>query len=518
MESIIITPAHVTKSITELKSSVSRSPDSIPSLFLKQTCSSLSKPLASLFTLSLKQSKLPSLWKKAIVTPIYKKGLRCNASNYRPISLTSVICRTMERILHNHLINFFFENNIISDAQYGFMPGRSTLTQQLTLLNELTINQECKAKYDIVYLDFEKAFDSVSHSKLLHFLNHLKLDPVIHAWISDYLSNRYQQTIVQSHLSELCVVTSGVPQGSVLGPLLFAIYLGELLNILNNINQISVYAFADDLKIVSCNPTQLQTALDLVETWSHDWQLKVQPIKSEHISFSLKSNVVSSNFFINQIKIPECDQVKDLGLILSNDLKWSTYVNKIHSRAVALTYTILKSFKSTDPFFYTNLYKLYVRPIVEYNVNIWMPCLISHVKKIESVQALFSRKILQRCNIKYKSYFHRLEILNLESLEVRRLKADLILFFKILNNLVDLDSTIYITKSDLSNLFNLRRHTHHLKWPTNPKSTIRRNFFTFRIINLWNSLPDNIVTSKSLSEFKLKLATFNLYKLYSTKL
>ena len=334
-----------------LKNSFSRSPDCIPSLFLKQTCSSLSKPLASLFTLSQKQGKLPSLWKRAIITPIYKKGLRCKTSNYRPISLTSVICRTMERVLHEHILLFLLQNNLISDAQYGFIPGRSTLTQQLNLLNELTTNYEDKAIYDIVYLDFAKAFDSVSHSKLLYLLNHLKLDLVTLDWITDYLSNRYQQTVVQNHLSESSVVTSGVPQGSVLGPLLFAIYLGELLNILNDISHISVYAFADDLKIVSCNPTQLQAALNAVEKWSYGWQLKVQPVKSEHISFSRNCSLASSNFFINQIQIPECDQVKDLGLILSSDLKWDSYINKIHSKAVGLTYTILKSFKTTDPFF-----------------------------------------------------------------------------------------------------------------------------------------------------------------------
>jgi hypothetical protein len=518
MEDIVISPSDIIKSISNLKNSVSQTPDQIPSYYLKQVSSSIAKPLATLFNLSLRLGKVPDLWKKAIVIPIYKKGLKSKPSNYRPISLTSVICRIMEHIIHSKLTSHFEKHNIISTIQHGFMRNRSTLTQQLNLLNELTKNYENKQMSDAVYLDFSKAFDSVSHSKLLHLLNHLCINSFILKWITDYLSQRFQQTFVQGHLSQLCGVSSGVPQGSVLGPLFFITYLEELLNMLKTCSNVSIYAFADDLKILSPNPQQLQSALNIVQLWSSEWQMKIQPSKSEHISFSnrCKPPPPTPVFHINNTAIPECSEVKDLGIILSNDFKQNAYIAKIHSKATNLVYVILKTFKSRDPFFYLNLYKMYTRPLLEYNVNIWMPCLSSGVTKVELIQKLFTRRLCKKLNISYNSYIHRLAILNLETLEIRRIKQDLILTYKILNNLIDLDKSKFISENPCLNLHNLRRHNQYLKWPDKPKTSIRRNFFIYRTIDKWNKLPQHVVSANTLPIFKLQLNKINLHQLYNS--
>ena len=518
MEDIEITPDLVVKSVNNLKNSVSRSPDCIPAMFLKQTISTLAEPLAQLFSASLKLGKVPDCWLQQIITPIYKKGLKSLPSNWRPIAGTSPTCRTLEDIIRNHITSFLLKNNIISKVQYGFLAGRSTLTQQLNLLNSLTYNYERNVQSEIIYLDFAKAFDSVSHQKLLFLLNHLGINTTILTWINSYLSNRSQQTVVQNCLSRLRRVTSGVPQGSVLGPLLFLLYLEELLYALQKCEDIKVFAFADDLKILSHNPTQLQHALKIVEEYSTNWQLRIQPPKSEHIIFSRQSNHSNTDFFINNSLIPKCTSVKDLGIVLSNDIKWCTYISKVHSRATNLVYLILKTFKSMDPFFYRKLFITYIRPLTEYNVNIWMPYYLGDIKKIESVQSLFTRMLCKKFNITYKNYFHRLQILNLESLELRRIKTDLILTYKILNNLIDLQSTDYFCKSNFINSYNLRRHSHHLQYPDFPKTTIRQNFFNYRIVNLWNRLPEKVVSSRTLQSFINNLNKLDLYRLFPPKL
>ena len=178
---------------------------------------------------------------------------------------------------------------------------------------------------------------------------------------------------------------------------------------------------------------------------------------------------------------------------------------------------ILKSFSSRDPKFYVNLFKLYVRPLCEYNVNAWMPFLIGDINKIESLQAKFTRFLCKKLNLKYNNYHHRCKILNLETLEIRRVKYDLILIYKIVNNLIDLDfSSLFKFNSNL-NSYNLRRHKLSLEKPKLVKTSVRSNFFSYRCINIWNGLPEEIVTSSSLDIFKQKLNTFDLYSIYTPK-
>ena len=240
-----------------------------------------------LFNYSLSAKSLPKLWKEAIVIPIHKKGLKNSIKNYRPISLTSAICRVMETILQHKLLEHFLNNNIINKNQYGFLPGKSTLSQHLDLIDQLTRNHDNKIHTEMIYLDFSKAFDRVSHQKLLHLLNQLKVDPQIYNWIKNYLHERRQRTVVEDTFSAYSNITSGVPQGSVLGPTLFLIYVNNLINLLQEkvSTSVKVYAFADDLKLLSNDTQEVQKSLDIIQNWTENWQLPLQTAKSEKISF-----------------------------------------------------------------------------------------------------------------------------------------------------------------------------------------------------------------------------------------
>ena len=173
-------------------------------------------------------------------------------------------------------------------------------------------------------------------------------------------------------------------------------------------------------------------------------------------------------------------------------------------------YTILRSFHTSNTKTYTSLYKTYVRPIIEYNCSIWNPNLTSNIRKIESIQTKFTKTLCQKLNIKYQNYAHRLEMLNLETLEVRRLKTDLILLFKIHNNLLDIKFDEFFTKNLITTNYNLRRHTNYLKTPNITKTNTRQNFFSNRIVRVWNKLPQEIISTQSLPNFKYKLDKLNL--------
>ena len=513
MPPVTITPSVVNRSIKHLKNSVSHSPDGIPSYFLRNVAQSVCHPLSTIFNLSLQKQEVPDLWRTANVKPIHKnKGLRNDPKNLRPISLTSPICRTIEDIFRNDITTHLNFNRIISPNQHGFIKFRSTVTQQLVMMEELTVNYENKTPTHIIYLDFAKAFDSIPHRKLIFILNHLKIDRTVIGWITKLLHKRTQRTMVNNFLSDSCEISSGVPQGSVLAPTIFSIIINDLLLEIQTQSNLKPLAFADDLKLVSTRPVVLQQALNAVNTWAKQWQLKIQPTKSEYIEIKpLHSNNHSTyTFSIDGQQIPQVNVVKDLGLFLSQDLKWTSQISNTYLKAIRLVWLVIRSFKSNNLSIYISIFKTYIRPLTEYNCNIWNPYKISDVTKIESIQKTYTRLVCQKLNIRYNNYSHRLDMLNLETLEKRRLQSDIILAYKIQNNIIDVETKIRFTASNIGDKYGLRRHNQHFKLPTMSKSTIRSNFFRYKIVKIWNKLPQNLVSSKTLTEFKTKLKSTDL--------
>ena len=366
-------------------------------------------------------------------------------------------------------------------------------------INDLTSFYDTNKQLDIIYLDFSKAFDKVSHEKLLHVLRHYKIHKNLLSWIENYLSGRTQSTLVDDTYSSTIQVTSGVPQGSVLGPLLFITYLQDLINKINTTCKlVTVYAFADDLKLLSPCTKDLQRALNIVNTWVNEWDLLINAEKSEHFTIRCRIN---EKMYLGKQVIPKVKHVNDLGVIITDQLKWTPYINKIRSKSNVLSHIILRCFSSTNVQLLVNLFKTYIRPIVEYNTCSWSPQLKLDIKQVESVQKSFTRKLCQRANIHYTSYDDRLMILKLESLESRRTKNDLILLFKIIHGLINIDFGRFFQFSSLGG-YSLRRHSMQIIPKKVPKTNCRQNFFGLRVIPVWNSLPEKIVKSKTLSIFK----------------
>ena len=505
MPEMDITKGDILMAIKKLKCSVSRTPEGIPALFVKRTGTNLLAPLLLLFKQSLHKGTLPSDWGQALVVPIHKKGLRSSANNYRPVSLTSVFCRLFETVLHNYVYCHLEHNNLISNVQHGFVRNRSTMTNQLLMLDVLTTNYDQNIQTEMILLDYSKTFDMVPHRKLLAVLTSYKVHHSVVQWIKNLLLSRTQQTVVENFLSKRTKVPSGVPQGSVIGPLLFIIYITTLLEKLKSFKDVFVFAFADDIKLISKNQKMLQQALQYVEKWCSTFKLKLNREKSEHICFRKH---IDYTFQICGGNIKKVDTTKDLGVNLNNRLKWQSHTSKLSSKALAISYIILRSFTNKNKSSYMKAYKTYARPLLEYNSVIWNTCNIGETQLLEKVQKTFTRRLLQKLNIKYTSYEDRLRILGIESLELRRFHFDLITVYKIVNRTIDLDFDQFF--KPLTTVYDMRHHRFALKKPPLTKTKILNSYFKNRIINAWNSLPESCVTAETLALFKLRLRNTNL--------
>nr|VZI33590.1 unnamed protein product [Spirometra erinaceieuropaei] len=274
IESVSFDEATVRKELMTLNESKSPGPDDIPPKLLKELAAELAKPLSRLFQASFEAGRLPADWKSARITPLHKGGSKASANNYRPISLTSICCKLMEKIIKRELMRFLEQHNLLSDAKHGFRSGRSCVTNLLNCLERWTRSVDEGNALHVVYIDFKKAFDSVPHQRLLHKLSRTGVRGNLLKWIQSFLLDRCQTVHVGGQKSTEVAVERGVPQGSVLGPTLFIIYVNDCVSELD----CGVAMFADDIKLWSVIRTaddeeHLQANLNRLQQWSKAWLL-----------------------------------------------------------------------------------------------------------------------------------------------------------------------------------------------------------------------------------------------------
>nr|CAD2176174.1 unnamed protein product [Meloidogyne enterolobii] len=472
------------------------SPDNINYKILKITLPSIAPFISEIFRISLDSGILPNIWKESLIIPLFKKGEKSNPENYRPIALTCAICRVMEMTLNKYIVQFLLDNNLFSNHQYGFIKKRSTTTQLITTLEDWYDAIMGKKNIDCIYIDFKKAFDSVPHDLLINKLYRIGIRGKILNWISSFLSNRIFRVKINNELSKPRNIKSGVPQGSVLGPLLFLIYINDLPDIIPN--GIKIKLFADDVKVYVIHKTKnerimLTNAIKIIEHWATKWKLNIA-INKTYIIYLGKNNP-KDQYKIFDTTINEVDSIRDLGIIIDNKLRFQEHVQKIIRAAYIKMNFVFKIIKSKSIKTWLTIYKSYIRPLLEYSPETWNPQLRSEVNKIEKCQKFFTKSLLRKCSLPYIPYFQRLEFLNIPTLENRRKTYDLVLAHKILHGYTHLKS---------ENLFKIsnRKNCYLLSKNQTSKSS---NSFVNRVTKMWNVLTDELRTTKVTLSFKNKI-------------
>ena len=377
-------------------------------------------PLTILFQLSLNQGIIPTDWKQATVVPIFKgKGDKNEVNNYRPVSLTSTTCKVMESIIHKHITEYCDKNKILTHEQHGFRSKHSTTSNLLELINEITSLMDIGHSVDVITVDFAKAFDSISHNKLLYKLKMYGICGKIHTWIKEFLINRFFNVKIKATLSKNYPVISSTPQGSKLAPLLYILYANDISKMFK---YIKIKMYADDVTIyaIADNPNVhklIQNDLNNLIHWADIWQLKINFDKCHVIHFGHKNSNFEYYFDMHKIGVSKCE--KNLGVWLDDKLSFKEHVYEIVNKSSRVCALILNNIKNVDNNMLIKLYKCFVRPVLEYASVVFSSHHISLIDLIENVQRRFTKRLYGMHNI---CYVDRLKLCNLELLELRCIK------------------------------------------------------------------------------------------------
>ena len=467
-------------------------PDKVPAIILKELAHELSFPLYTIFNKSLTEKYVPSKWRMSDVTGIFKKGAKNLASNYRPVSLTCILCKVLESFVRDALLKYMEEHDFFSKCQHGFRRHRSCVTQLLEVMNDLSSLTEQKLDFDILYLDFAKAFDTVPHQRLLNKLKAYGIEGDLLNWISSFLSNRTQRVRVNKSFSEYKTVDSGIPQGSVLGPVLFTIYINDLPDVVESICKI----FADDTKLYGAvsNSDIIQKDLKALMEWSKLWLLSFN-IPKCHVLHMGKNNPENKYYMEESTELAITTSEKDIGVTFTSEMNFNVHINNVVKKGNQMAGLIKRTFTYLDSDMFVKLYKSVVRPHLEYANVIWHPMLKGHQTMIENVQRRATKMV---DSLKNLSYVDRLKQLNLPSIKYRQMRGDLIQTYKIIHNIDNLDKDSFFRLNPSNNTRNS-----HLKLEKEfSKSSTRSNFLSNRIKNLWNGLPERVKAAEDINTFK----------------
>ena len=498
----IFTEEKIKKKLLALKTTKSPGPDKIHPRVLKEVATAIAKPLYWIFSSTMEKRKLPTIWKRANVSPIFKKGNRQLASNYRPVSLTCILCKLQESMIRDDIIAHMNANGLISNKQFGFISGRSTILQLLHVVEEWTDILDSGGTIDVCYMHFMKAFDKVPHRRLLEKVKSYGIDGDILAWIKSFLEDRKQCVVVNGKHSSWREVTSGIPQGSVLGPLLFVLYINDLPD--TAISQ--VFLFADDTKLYrqirnDSDHKIFQDDISKLQSWTDDWLLKFHPDKCKILGVGKKE--LTHQYYMtkddhSRVALSRVQDEKDVGVTFDEDMTFRKDISTRAIKANSIMGIIRRTYTYLDPQSFKLLFKSLVRPHLEYGAPIWNPRPKRDITELEKGQRRATRQVPQ---LKGLSYEDRLRKLQLPTLRYRRLRGGMIETYKLLHDIYD-----PILPKLLDPVEKSKTRGHRLKLPKkSAKNNIKGHVFSHRIVNDWNSLPEDVVSAPSVNAFKNRL-------------
>ena len=435
LQEITISAEAIGKAIADTPISSAPGPDKFPCLVLKECTAVLSPLLSQLWEKAFNSGQTAAIFKHQTIVPIYKKGNRGLASNYRPVSLTSHLCKLFERVVRKELVGFLEEQEVITQDQHGFRVGRSCLTQLVDHLDSVLKDLEAGHNVDVLYVDMAKAFDKVCHSRLLTKLASVGVGGNLLTWLESFLVGRTQSVVVEGKLSRPETVRSGVPQGTVLGPILFLLYVNDMPDVLQHS---SMKLFADDAKLHKTirdesDRSLLLDDIERVGEWAVKNSMELNADKYQLLQHG-KNDLLKQPY-----KLPTgttvCGDatVRDLGITVDTHLNWKEHTAQITKTANQVSGRVLRAFETRDEETMLTLLKTYIRPHLEYLSPIWSPHQVGEIQRVEAIQRAFTAKI-ENCQL--LNYWQRLDYLNLYSLQRRRERYRILYMWKILRGIV----------------------------------------------------------------------------------
>ncbi len=498
MPEINITPKGVAKLLTSLNTSKASGPDCISANLLKLLGDGIAPIIASFFQQTLNTGTLPSEFKNAYVSPIFKKGQRSDPGNYRPISLTCILCKTLEHIITKNLMTHLEDNNILSNFQHGFRANRSCETQLTLTVHDFAESLNQQKQVDAILLDFTKAFDRVAHQRLIHKLDYYGVRDKNLAWITSFLENRRQRVVLDGKHSEELDVLSGVPQGTVLGPVLFLCFINDIADKLDS----NIRLFADDALLYrvienEADADQLQADLSSLEQWATEWQMEFNAKKCFVLHITNKRRISRTIYKLNNTSLESTNNHQYLGVTLDDKLNWNAHVDTICAKASRTLNFVRRNLHNCPAHVKQEAFNTYVRPQVEYASSVWNPSTSRNIKAVERINRGGARFVKSDYN-KRSSPTQMMKSLKWNTLQERRKVNDLCQIHKISHKKFN------VNYDHILQPFAASTRSHHRAYQNNfqPKVEAYRNSFFPRIVPNWNRLPPDLAETEEPKQFR----------------
>lgn len=434
----------VVKLLRSLDVSKSAGPDLLPAIFFVKCASEISIPVSILFRRSIDEGIMPIVWKSAFITPIHKKGSRDCVEHYRPISKLCLLAKVFERIIYNQLYESIKSD--LSPTQHGFLKQRSTVSNLLLLNDFVTFSMNAGDQVDTIYTDYSKAFDRIDHKLLLLKLGYLGIRGDLFRWFTSYVHNRSQAVVLNGYTSSWRCIPSGVPQGSLLGPLLFVIFITDIDSCFQHSHHL---LFADDMKVYrvvnnESDALLLQQDLNRLDIYCERNKLDLNVSKCYFMTFTRKPSPFSTNYSVKNQYLTRVSNMRDLGVTHDSKLLFDKHIDDIVSKASkALGFLMRSSKKFKNMKTVKLLYCSYVRSHLEYACQVWNPNYETYSDRIEKIQRKFTRYLKFKFNISVNmTYEQRCAKFHLLPLHLRRIISDIILLIKIIRGSCDCPSLL----------------------------------------------------------------------------
>ena len=381
----------VERLLLELSPHKACGPDGLSARIMRECARELAVPIEILCHMSIEQGVFPDAWKHANVVPVHKKGNKCSPDNYRPVSLLPLCSKVLERLVYDSLLSHCLPG--LPDSQHGFLRRRSCASNLACFLSHAWDSIAAGSQTDTVYTDFSSAFTSVNHQLLLHKLRtSFSVSDKAYAWLASYLSNRRQRVVLNGVTSDWTSVKSGVPEGSICGPLFFICYTADIPSIINT----NCIMYADDLKLFNRvtsddDAAVLQADLGRLVRWSEAWQLKLNPVKCFVISYTLNTRPVIFDYQITHVSLQRKVEARDLGVILDSKLTFARHIDTVVAKSRRMLGLFIRGMQqprnlrggALDVGALLTAYFAHVRSLLEYCSVVWAGAAVTHMKRLD---------------------------------------------------------------------------------------------------------------------------------------